>query len=43
LPVAPELAAAAARQICGGDAESVRMHLESMRRVLDREGSGYGD
>ena len=43
LPVAPEVAAAAARQMREGDPESARMHLESVRRVLDREGSGYRD
>lgn len=43
LPVAPEVAAAAARQMREGDPESARMHLESVRRVLDREGSGYKD
>ena len=41
LPVAPEVAAAAARQMREADPESARMHLESVRRVLDREGSGY--
>jgi len=43
LPVAPEVAAAAARQMRAGDPESARMHLESVRRVLDREGAGYKD
>jgi ribulose-5-phosphate 4-epimerase/fuculose-1-phosphate aldolase len=43
LPVTPEVAAAAARQMREGDPESARMHLESVRRVLDREGSGYRD
>jgi ribulose-5-phosphate 4-epimerase/fuculose-1-phosphate aldolase len=43
LPVAPEVAAAAARQMREGDPESARMHLESVRRVLDREGAGYKD
>jgi ribulose-5-phosphate 4-epimerase/fuculose-1-phosphate aldolase len=43
LPVAPEVAAAAAKQMREGDPESARMHLESVRRVLDGEGSGYRD
>ena len=43
LPVPAEVAAAAARQMREGDPESARMHLESVRRVLDREGSGYRD
>jgi len=43
LPVAPDVAAAAARQMREGDPESARMHLESVRRVLDREGAGYRD
>src|ERR1700754_5017601 len=41
LPVSPEVAAAAARQMRGGDPESARMHLESVKRVLDREAPGY--
>jgi ribulose-5-phosphate 4-epimerase/fuculose-1-phosphate aldolase len=43
LPVSTDVAAAAARQMREGDPESARMHLESVRRVLDREGSGYRD
>jgi len=43
LPVSADVAAAAARQMREGDPESARMHLESVRRVLDREGSGYRD
>ena len=43
LPVPAEVAAAAARQMREGDPESARMHLESVRRVLDREGAGYRD
>jgi hypothetical protein len=41
LPVSDEVAAAAARQMRESDPESARMHLESVRRVLDREAPGY--
>lgn len=41
LPVSEDVAAAAARQMREGDPESARMHLESVRRVLDREAPGY--
>jgi ribulose-5-phosphate 4-epimerase/fuculose-1-phosphate aldolase len=41
VPVSPEIAAQAARQMREGDPESARMHLESLRRVLDRLDPGY--
>ncbi len=37
IPVEPHIAAAAARQMREGDAESGRLHLESIKRTLDRE------
>ncbi|MEP9352317.1 aldolase [Xanthobacter sp. KR7-65] len=37
LPVAPEVAEATARQMRDGDAESARLHLESIKRILDAE------
>ncbi|TCT06102.1 aldolase [Aquabacter spiritensis] len=40
-PVKPEIAAAAARQMREGDAESARLHLASMKRILDREEPDY--
>lgn len=43
LPVSLEIAAETARQMREGDPESARMHLESMRRVLDRLDPGYSD
>jgi ribulose-5-phosphate 4-epimerase/fuculose-1-phosphate aldolase len=43
LPVLPEVAAEAARQMREGDPESARMHLESIRRVLDRQLPDYRD
>jgi ribulose-5-phosphate 4-epimerase/fuculose-1-phosphate aldolase len=43
LPVSPEIAAAAARQMREGDPESARLHLESVRRVLDVQSPGYRD
>ncbi|TDT99212.1 ribulose-5-phosphate 4-epimerase/fuculose-1-phosphate aldolase [Azorhizobium sp. AG788] len=41
LPVKTEIAEAAARQMREGDAESARLHLESMKRILDREEPAY--
>ncbi|ATN36562.1 aldolase (plasmid) [Rhizobium sp. ACO-34A] len=41
LPVSPKIALQAARQIREGDPESARMHLESIRRVLDRQEPEY--
>jgi ribulose-5-phosphate 4-epimerase/fuculose-1-phosphate aldolase len=43
LPVVPAVAADAARQMREGDPESARMHLESIRRVLDRQAPEYRD
>ncbi|MNL52233.1 hypothetical protein D3C87_1753900 [compost metagenome] len=43
LPVVPAVAADAARQMREGDPESARMHLESIRRVLDRQAPDYRD
>jgi len=43
LPVLPHVAAEAARQMREGDPESARMHLASIRRVLDREAPDYRD
>jgi len=43
LPVLPDVAADAARQMREGDPESARMHLESIRRVLDRQAPDYRD
>lgn len=43
LPVMPAVAAEAARQMREGDPESARMHLESIRRVLDRQEPEYRD
>jgi ribulose-5-phosphate 4-epimerase/fuculose-1-phosphate aldolase len=40
-PVPAELAAATARQMREGDPESARLHLESIRRILDREAPDY--
>lgn len=37
VPVAREIAEAAARQMREGDAESARLHLESLKRILDAE------
>lgn len=37
VPVAREIAEAAARQMREGDAESARLHLESIKRILDAE------
>ncbi len=41
LPIKPEVAAAAARQMRDGDPESARLHLESIKRVLDRKDPDY--
>ncbi|HEY0120146.1 MAG TPA: aldolase [Rhizobium sp.] len=41
IPVATDVAEQAARQMREGDPESARMHLESVRRVLDREAPEY--
>lgn len=41
LPVSLEIAAETARQMREGDPESARLHLESLRRVLDRLDPGY--
>ena len=41
LPVAPAVAAAAARQMREGDPESARLHLISVRRQLDAEEPAY--
>jgi ribulose-5-phosphate 4-epimerase/fuculose-1-phosphate aldolase len=41
VPVDPAIAEAAARQMRGGDAESARLHLESVKRVLDAEEPEY--
>jgi len=41
VPVAPDIAAATAKQMRDGDAESARQHLESLRRILDREEPSY--
>ncbi|MET0357818.1 MAG: aldolase [Pararhizobium sp.] len=41
LPVSHEIASAAARQMRDGDPESARLHLESVRRVLDQQQPAY--
>ncbi|GAA4477236.1 aldolase [Gluconacetobacter asukensis] len=41
VPVRPEVAAATARQMRAGDPESARLHLESIKRVLDAQAPGY--
>jgi ribulose-5-phosphate 4-epimerase/fuculose-1-phosphate aldolase len=41
VPVSKEIAEATARQMRGGDAESARLHLQSLRRTLDREEPAY--
>lgn len=43
LPVSPEIAGAAARQMRQGDPDSARLHLESIRRVLDKKAPAYRD
>ena len=40
-PVPAELAEATARQMRLGDRESARLHLESIKRTLDREAPDY--
>ena len=40
-PVAPDVAEATARQMREGDGESARLHLESIKRTLDRESPDY--
>ena len=41
LPVAPEVAKATYEQMRGGDADSARMHLQSLRRQLDQDEPQY--
>lgn len=41
LPVLPDVAVEAARQMREGDPESGRLHLEIIRRVLDRQAPEY--
>lgn len=41
LPVAPEIAEAAYRQMREGDPESARLHLAAVRRTLDRQEPEY--
>jgi ribulose-5-phosphate 4-epimerase/fuculose-1-phosphate aldolase len=41
IPVSAEVAGAAARQMREGDPESARMHLASIKRVLDRQEAEY--
>ncbi|PYE37297.1 ribulose-5-phosphate 4-epimerase/fuculose-1-phosphate aldolase [Rhizobium sp. PP-F2F-G38] len=41
LPVSHEIASVAARQMREGDPESARLHLESVRRVLDQQQPAY--
>lgn len=41
VPVAPDIAAVTAKQMRDGDSESARLHLESVRRILDREEPEY--
>ncbi|UZE51404.1 aldolase [Rhodopseudomonas sp. P2A-2r] len=43
LPVDPTIAEAAYRQMREGDPESARLHLESVKRVLDRSEPDYRD
>ena len=40
-PVPPEIAAATARQMRGGDGESAALHLDSIKRRLDRSAPDY--
>jgi ribulose-5-phosphate 4-epimerase/fuculose-1-phosphate aldolase len=40
-PVDPGVAAATAKQMRNGDAESGRLHLESIKRTLDRQEPAY--
>jgi ribulose-5-phosphate 4-epimerase/fuculose-1-phosphate aldolase len=39
--VSPEIAERTSRQMRGGDSESARLHLESVKRMLDREAPDY--
>jgi ribulose-5-phosphate 4-epimerase/fuculose-1-phosphate aldolase len=39
--VAPEVIERTAAQMRAGDSESARLHLESIKRILDREAPGY--
>ena len=41
IPVSTDIAEQAARQMRDGDPESARLHLESVRRVLDRQAPEY--
>jgi ribulose-5-phosphate 4-epimerase/fuculose-1-phosphate aldolase len=41
IPVPEQIAIEAAKQMREGDPESARMHLESLRRILDREAPEY--
>ncbi|CZT35523.1 aldolase [Rhizobium sp. 9140] len=41
LPVSDEIASVTARQMREGDPESARLHLESVRRVLDQQQPAY--
>ncbi|MBB5221892.1 ribulose-5-phosphate 4-epimerase/fuculose-1-phosphate aldolase [Amaricoccus macauensis] len=41
VPVSPQLAEKTARQMRDGDAESARMHLASVRRILGRASPGF--
>ncbi|WP_316160071.1 aldolase [Bradyrhizobium sp. SZCCHNRI20481] len=41
VPVAPDIAEAAYRQMREGDAESARLHLEAIKRTLDAEEPAY--
>lgn len=41
IPVATDIAEQAAKQMREGDPESARLHLESVRRVLDRQAPEY--
>ncbi|TPE48031.1 aldolase [Amaricoccus solimangrovi] len=43
VPVPPQLAEKTARQIRAGDAESARLHLASVRRIIGRETPDYAD
>jgi ribulose-5-phosphate 4-epimerase/fuculose-1-phosphate aldolase len=43
LPVLPDVAVEAGRQMREGDPKSARLHLESIRRVLDRQAPEYRD
>ncbi len=43
IAVSPDVAAEMARQMREGDPESARMHLQSIRRLLDRKAPDYRD